>query len=220
MQKIPTLFVHLGSGEITPEVNPVADWVVNGEGTATVQYDGTCCMICEGRLYKRYDRKPNKKIRRQRRESKTTFGLNEFKPEVLGWISSGPADIDTGHWYGWIPVDDSRGDRWHREAFGQTLDFKDTTTLPDGTYELVGPKIQGNPYDLKEHQLWPHGYAFDKYLGEFGALLGSIQPPRDFDGLREFLEGWSVEGIVWWHDDGRKAKIKRVDFGIPWPPEI
>jgi hypothetical protein len=37
--------------------------------------------------------------------------------------------------------------------------------------------------------------------------------PRDFDGLREYLAGKDIEGIVWHHSDGRMAKIKLRDFG-------
>lgn len=62
----------------------------------------------------------------------------------------GPDPI-TAHWPGWLPVGDVPEDRWHREALA-TAD-----TLPDGTYELVGPKMQGNAAHLDRHILIPHG---------------------------------------------------------------
>jgi hypothetical protein len=74
----------------------------------------------------------------------------------------------------------------------------------EGTYELVGPKVQGNPYHLEVHKLIRHGADL-------------IDAPRDFDGLRVWLSEHTIEGIVWHHPDGRMAKIKRRDFGLSWP---
>jgi len=45
---------------------------------------------------------------------------------------------ETGKEVGWVPAGDGPEDQWHREAFEPQLG------LPDGTYELVGPSIQGN----------------------------------------------------------------------------
>ena len=39
--------------------------------------------------------------------------------------------------------------------------------------------------------------------------------PRDFDGLKAYLEHRKIEGIVWHHLDGRMVKIKRKDFFKP-----
>lgn len=58
-------------------------------------------------------------------------------------------DPITGHWPGWILVGDGPEDRWHREAF--------TGKEQDGTYELCGPKVQGNPERFERHVLVPHG---------------------------------------------------------------
>ena len=41
--------------------------------------------------------------------------------------------------------------------------------------------------------------------------------PRDFETVEAFLKKEAIEGIVWHHEDGRMAKIKRSDFGIKWP---
>jgi hypothetical protein len=37
--------------------------------------------------------------------------------------------------------------------------------------------------------------------------------PSDFVGLREYLSGRDIEGVVWHHPDGRMAKLKGSDFG-------
>ena len=73
--------------------------------------------------------------------------------------------------------------------------------VPDGTYELLGPKVQGNVEQFSAHTLLAHGRE----------LLPDA--PRDFDSLRAYFDG-SIEGIVWHHPDGRMVKIKGRDFGI------
>jgi len=76
--------------------------------------------------------------------------------------------------------------------------------LPDGTYELLGPKIQSNVEKFDRHVLVKHG------LDGF-----SDDPPRTFAGLKEWFASHNyVEGIVWHHEDGRMVKIKCKDFGI------
>lgn len=73
----------------------------------------------------------------------------------------------------------------------------------DGIYEAIGPKIQGNPEQVDHHQLIP--------IPPVESLTGV---PRDFDGMRGYLRTHNIEGIVFHHDDGRMAKIKKRDFGF------
>lgn len=189
MQKIKSLFKrdYEGTRQVYNEVVPDSAWVLSGEGVATVKIDGTSCMVRDGKLYKRYDRK---------RKGDT------YKDAPEGWEAAEDApDSETGHWPGWMPVGASNEDQWHREGYAQY-----GNSLPDGTYELVGPKVQGNPHKLRRYRLWRHG-----------ELKYAVGPPRDFDGLREWFETHVVEGIVWHHKDGRMVKIKRRDFGLPWP---
>lgn len=110
------------------------------------------------------------------------------------------ADPVTGKRVGWVPVGDGPEDQFFRDAI-------DAGPLPpDGTYELVGPKSQGGVEGYPEHMLIPH---------TVGALGLSVeQPPRDFDGLREWMTGRDIEGVVWHHPDGRMAKLKLRDFGL------
>lgn len=177
MRKMVTLFQRNYETDrlVRDEVVPEAAWVLAGEGIATRKYDGTCCLMREGKLYKRYDAQAGK-----------TPPPN-FEPTQ-------DPDTLTGHWPGWVPVGDGPDDRWHREALAASA------ALPDGTYELVGPKIQGNPDRFETHQLVPHGQ--DRL----------DDAPRDFAGLRDYLIGREIEGIVWHHPDGRMVKLKRRDF--------
>jgi hypothetical protein len=178
MRKIPTLFKRDPATNlryVTSEVNPGCDWVLAGEGVATRKFDGTCCMLdTDGRWWARREVKPGKSW-----------------PD--GWIQVGEPDPETGKSVGWEPVEQSS----HYKAF---LD----ADLPDvpGTYELCGPKVNGNPEQMRGHVLVPHG-GFDLF-----AHAG----PRTYDTLSEYLAGSPFEGIVWHHPDGRMAKLKKRDF--------
>lgn len=193
MQKIISLFQRNYDGNrlVRDEVVPGAEWVPAGEGVATQKMDGTCCMIRAYELFKRYDVKKGRKA-------------------PPGFEPAQAPDPITGHWPGWVPVGDGPEDRWHNEAF-ETLcmDRCDLGDVPlDGTYELIGPKVQGNPYGMDAHQLERHG------------ALEMPDAPRTFDALKEWLAEHDVEGIIWHHPDGRMVKIKKRDFGFVWPLEL
>ena len=177
MKKIISLFKRNYNTDrlIRNEVVPGAEWVIRGEGIATRKFDGTCCMIESGLLYKRYDVKKGRK-----------------KPE--GFIPAQAQDPVTGHWPGWVMIGGGPEDRWHREAF--------QGNFADGTYELCGPKIQSNPEGFLKHVLILHG--------------SEIVPdcPRDFDNLKKFFSKIDIEGVVWYHPDGRMVKLKVRDFGF------
>jgi len=91
-------------------------------------------------------------------------------------------------------------DRWLFEAFDSAVSWE------DGIYEALGPRIQGNPEQYERHAL-VRVAPFEPWL-----VLEGV--PRDFDGLRAFLAARDIEGIVFHHPDGRKAKIKKRDFGL------
>lgn len=178
MKKIISLFQRNYDGDrlVRDEVTPGAEWVLQGEGIATRKYDGTCCMVRDGKLFKRYDAKRGKK-----------------PPE--GFEPAQDPDPKTGHWPGWLPVGDGPEDEWHREA--DTLQY-----LPNDTYELVGPKINGNAEGFDFHWMLRHGD------------VGFPDCPRTFNALKEWLKDKDIEGIVWHHPDGRMVKIKKKDFGL------
>lgn len=188
MKKIISLFQrnHDGDRLVRDEITPGAQWVVDGEGIATQKFDGTCCLIRWGVLYKRYDAKPGREW------------PEDFVP------AQGDPDPVTGHWPGWLPVSETDpADRYHREAWKNRLEEDAPETPMNGTYELCGPKIQGNPEGEPWHMLIPHGSVVLK------------NAPRDFEGLREYLSRMPIEGIVWHHPDGvRMVKIKARDFGL------
>lgn len=178
MKKIPTIFERDWNGDrsrVLDKINLAAQWVFDGEGTAMKKYDGICCLIRDGVLFKRR-------------------GLKAGEPEPPQFEQA-DFDEETGERVGWIPVGEGPEDRWHREAFD--------TWHPDGTYELLGPKVQGNVERRSRHTLQAHNLARAYW-----------DAPRTFDALSEWMLGKDIEGVVWHHPDGRMAKIKLRDFGL------
>lgn len=218
MKKIISLFKrdYKSTRLVFDEVVPGAEWVIAGEGRATIKYDGTCCMVRDGKLYKRYDRKLSKSAyKRKKREPDFVLEERHFKPAPDGWEAAEPeANKHTGHWPGWVLVGDGPEDKWHREAAYSATNLLGELELNNGTYELVGPKIQSNPYQLKTHHLWRHGTATYR---DFSKRYIPDDNLRTFDEIKDWLTHHEVEGIVWHHEDGRMVKIKRRDFGLPWP---
>lgn len=107
----------------------------------------------------------------------------------------------------YVPCDRANpADRWAFEAFDALLE------KGNGIYELVGPKVQGNPHGYRGHVL--------ELVVPPGPMVMALElGPSDlsFGGIRDWLARSLFEGIVFHHPDGRMAKIKRRDFGLPWP---
>lgn len=183
MQKIPTVFVRdfaePSNGRwVTREVNPDCKWVLAGEGVPTRKYDGTCVMFDGRDWWARREVKPGKAT-----------------PPNFVLVAT---DDTTGKTVGWEPIAQSAFAKYHAEAVAAFNDW------PVGTYELVGPKVNGNPERAEGHELWAHAAAV--VLGDRG---------RTFDDIRRQVldaAGSGVEGIVYHHMDGRMAKIKARDF--------
>ena len=199
MKKIPTLFEKEFENHkvvnITDKVTPGFEWVLEGEGTATVKLDGSCCAIIDGEFYKRYDAKKGKK-----------------PPE--GAIPCCDPDPVTGHWPHWVKLDKNNpSDKWFIEAFKHPDNDSDIefqfTHVRITTFEAIGPHFQGNPYNFEKDVVFIHGL-----LTADGLNTGK---PRTFEEIRSYLETHEIEGIVFWKDNEPQCKIKRSDFGFEWP---
>lgn len=184
MKKIPTLFVRDAEDRqyVTREVNPGCEWVIAGEGVATVKWDGTCVSLdWSGVWWARREVKPGKPY-----------------PDVFVEEQHDPV---TGKSVGWEPIEQSPFRKFHAEAVAAEL-----RALEAGTYELVGPKVQGNPSGFDGHLLIRHGWA------PLTLRVDAEKAPRDYDGLRAWLHARDHEGLVFHHEDGRMVKIKAKDF--------
>lgn len=177
MKKIPTLYVRDENDRryVTDEVTPGCEWVLNLEGVATRKYDGTCVMKLGDDWYARREVKPG-------------------RPEPEGFMLA-EQDPNTGKAVGWIPMEQSDFRKWWREAVSNRAFL-----LADGTYELCGPKINGNPEGFAYHVLLSH---------ELAEILPASPDPML---LIDLCRRDGLEGIVWHHPDGRMAKLKVRDF--------
>lgn len=199
MRKIPTLYERdpdTNYRTLTRTVHPDCRWVIDGEGWPTYKWNGTAVRIDnDGKAWKR---------RELRADFIDRSGKRVTVEPPAQWWQEGETDPATGKRVGWVPVDpDDPADKWHREA------LKFAGPLIPGTYELIGPKVQGNPHGLTNHWLVAHGYV----------RLYNV--PTDYDELAEYMSDVAAkrgappegfEGIVWHHPDGRMCKIKAKDF--------
>jgi hypothetical protein len=204
MEKMITLFVRNFDLDCpaTPEISSGAEWVTAGEGRATQKLDGTACLVRDGKLYKRYTVREGKKP------------PANFEPT---------GEPHKGKRPGWVPVGDGPEDKWHREAFAPMVKvWKDQhgIPVPDGTFELVGPKVQNNAEEEwtdNRYRLYPH-MGRHRLYPHLALTFSGEKPPRDYDGLIEWFKTRDIEGVVWHHPDGRMVKIKKSDFGLPRKP--
>ena len=177
MVKIPTMFVRDESKPghpVTDVIKPECQWVLDGEGIATVKLDGTNLRIRGGILSKR--QKPR--------------NGDYDEASYVECARENPAD------------------RWAFEAFDALVDKQ------DGIYELIGPKVQGNPHKNAAHALVRVVPPHVLHVNEF-----NMGVERSFEGFRTLfaLPEFKWEGLVFHHPDGRMAKIKKRDFGLKWP---
>ena len=191
MQKIPTVFLRDEDDRryVTDVVAPGSEWVLAGEGIARRKFDGTCVMCDEnGRWWARREVKPRK-----------------LPPRNFVALSTDPV---TGKSVGWEPVEQSAFAKFHAEAVENIESIgEDERHVPwaAGTFELIGPKVNGNPEKRAEHQLVRHSTAEEFAFTD-----------RSFAELRWVLlflhDSCGYEGVVFHHPDGRLAKLKARDF--------
>lgn len=186
MRKIPTLFKRDPDDmrHLLPEVTAGCEWVFAGEGVATRKYDGTCCMFDGVDWWARREVKPGK-------QSPANFRAIE-------------TDESTGKTVGWEPMRQSAFARWLADAIDDEMPHDNEP----GTYELCGPKVNGNPERFEGHRIVSHDGAERLDVPDLREVLAV--PAMDV--LKGFLLDHRFEGIVWHHPDGRMAKLKRRDF--------
>ena len=176
MIKIPTIFKRdYKTFKVIDKINPECQWVFDNEGIAYRKWQGMAAMIKDSTYYKRVILKD---------------GYNVPNSFILTF-----PDYKANKFYGWLPVDfSSKEDKYYIEAYDQRL--------PNGTYELIGPKIHRNKDKVPNHILMSHkAYKVSKFN------LSYIY-------IKKMLHAFQFEGIVFHHPDGRMAKIKLKDFGL------
>lgn len=174
MKKIPTLFIRIYENHkivgIKDEITPGCKEAFHN-GIATIKFDGSCCAIIDGKLYKRHDAKKGK------------------KPPV-GAIPCCDPDPVTGHWPHWVRVDVKKPeDKWFLKAL---INYTCDNVVPiDGTYEAIGPHFQGNPYNLEDDILVKHGENFVDVKRDFMSISEWLNEHL-VEGLVFWLDGEPV----------------------------
>jgi len=121
----------------------------------------------------------------------------------------------------------NKGKKWLIEGVLNSYERGYMEFLLDGQHfgELIGPKVNGNPYKLKEH-LW---IPFETFCQKHLKYKSWGKYPKDFNTISEWFkeliplyacmvqgeEGRKsgfVKGIVFTHPDGRMAKLRKDMF--------
>jgi hypothetical protein len=189
MQKISTIFDRGHDGKLLPIPNDDASWVFEAPWTDfTVQrkWDGLCCKIEGGKLYKRRSIRAGQEVPPDWEQEHIVLDQSGGLKEAIGWQ----------------PVDPARPEDMYHAAGWENL-----MVMFEGSCELVGPGVEGNHDGHDVNMLLEH-LVSPQLAKEF---------PRSFEGIREVLDSLPWEGLIFRHRDGRLAKIKREDYGLPWP---
>lgn len=174
---------HVG----TDVVNEKSAWVFTEPATATVKRDGTGVLVTpEGEVFVRRSVKKGKRA-----------------PEGFRLAETDPF---TGHMFGVEPVAQSGFKAMMEEAL-----LAVDEPLTAGTYELCGPKVNGNPEGFDKHVLIRHGSEELTTIPD----MRMVKPEEAHALLKEIFAGLKtrgVEGVVWWGADDKRVKLRVKDF--------
>jgi hypothetical protein len=200
MKKIPTIFPkdendlsRVVNSDIMPDINHFK-----------IKVDGTACMIKDGRPYCRFDAK----LFKRKKGKVIHYTIDEVKAKLPeGAIACQDPDSKSGHYPHWIPVkSDDPSQKYILEGFNNIPDDMKI----DGTYECVGPKLQGNPHGEDKHIWIPH------FSEKLIVNIEGLDKYDKFSYLSDFLKDFPFEGLVAYNSDNIPiGKIRRSDFGHP-----
>lgn len=200
----------------------------------TAKIDGTSVYVRGFKLLKRRDQKPHRKTGKMNVMPKSWFRTGE----PGGQHCIGFMDLEKGDkWFFDVFERDPRTPNAATKEGHPLIDgiestkvrclelgggaliyvYREISELNDKTFELIGPKLQGNPHGLEHHCLVEHG-AFELHsFPEIGAdsdCLGHVKDWMTQNGI-----GCSIEGIVLHLDDGAMYKIHRHHLDMEWSAE-
>jgi hypothetical protein len=159
-------------------------------------------MIQDGKPYCRYD---VKLFRRKHGKIVQTFTVEEVQAKLPeGAIACQEPDMKSGHYPHWIPVIEGNPDqKYIWEGFSSLVN------PVDGTYECIGPKLQGNPHGEESH-LWIHHQAKELIF----QLKDEDLKETPYETFKTLFETFPWEGLVAYNGLDPVAKIRRSDFGF------
>ncbi len=191
--KLRCPFIRSESYLATPILEPGYEWVFEAEGVKAVdKLHGTnICAIFEDGILQVVDNRANRALAAPCINANLTKG---FTPLMLEGIVNAIAK-------GWIEP------HFTGRIYG----------------ELVGPKINGNIHLLEKHYFVPFDYLLSSCHWKSWI---SNKYPKTYDAIREWFKDLPslftkkmtkrdalAEGVVFYHPDGRRAKLRRDHFG-------
>lgn len=177
---------------VTPGIDPKYAWVFTDEGVkASDKIDGTnICLRIKGKKIERVFNRMNEKF--------------IFPPGTT----------------------ETRWDGACMEGIARAIQKEWLKGWTDGDYygELVGEILNGNPHQLQGHLFVPLAYLRDKchwrswiknqYPKDFQTIFEWFKELPSLFNQRMKLPEVKAEGLVFYHPDGRMAKLRRDMF--PW----
>ena len=127
-------------------------------------------------------------------------------------------DPNTGTTFGWEPKDSSPMKKFLNKAIEKFIQDNGTEPPRNTTFELLGPKINGNPEHVDSEELRIHG---NEKATDFPTIQDILDSDEPFDMLKPIFADFRakhIEGIVFWiaDEDGNliepRFKIRCKDF--------
>ncbi len=210
MKKIPTLFVRdFTTGFVIPEIMPGCEWVMEKTWPAHRKYDGTCVGLF---LTVNGEVRINDGVGSHEINSKDQIGERWMARREVKQGHEFPDDFEieqfdptTKKTYGWEPIEQSPFYKFVQEAEAK-LEHRYL-----GTYELCGPKINGNPENFKEHTL-VHHWGTELISNVLVLDIHEMSVKDAYEALKATFEYMPIEGVVWYGYTHGMAKLKRKDF--------
>lgn len=197
---------YLATNEVNPELMKLLEEKIPYKVTGKV--DGTCCLIRDGKLYKRRDIKGGRNIP----DSWFQTGKEGKSNHLIGFM-----DLEKGDWHlnCLSKIDDITYINVLDNLDG-CLEYKkiDIKTMGECSVELMGPKIQSNPHHLKMYCVMKHGcIVIDNF-----PVIENIEHIRDW-----FLNdprGIYLEGVVIHFDNNKMFKLHRHHLDLIWSKDV
>lgn len=211
MRKIPSIFVRLERSSLVDieRITVGCEWVFesNDQLLITLKRDGTPVLYKDSVWYQRRTLK-----------SKLDPGTDGI-PKPVNFTPCQPVpeyddESKQWEWPGWVPLE-HQYKKLVDEAVVSRGGMKEHENM--FTFELCGPKINGNPEGWDTHHLFVHGSepiifnpqtARPQTADEFVAIVRVIRN----EGI-VIYSGHIVDGYM------AMAKLKRRDLGLDWPPK-
>lgn len=196
MIRLPSLFLReYRNGHILkaiPLVRMGYEWVMKGQGVATVLFDGYGAYVLAGQGYLYREYPPGHDI------PEGAVELPNNLAEQIATAYRMPL---------LVPINNS-AIREKDDLFAALSDMildahSDVASLPDGYYSIIG-SFYRNPYGLER-----------AYLVRDDLLVVDVQ--RTFVGISSYLKDHNIYGLVFWKDGLPQCVVKRNDFCLPFP---